>query len=112
MNEAMSEAAGNLDALLPHLLAQSLMAVGGIYVVLAELHRVVVQSGMMSDREFTDLFALAQAAPGPNSMFIALLEILILQRIHQRGCLAIETVTRGDQRAKSSTTHRKNQDGE
>ena len=73
MNEAMSEAAGNLAALLPHLLAHSLMAVGGIYVVLAELHRVVVQSGMMSDREFIDLFALAQAAPGPNSMFIALL---------------------------------------
>jgi len=60
--------------LLGHLAGQSLMAIGGIYVVLGELHRVVVVShGWLTPADFTGLFALAQAAPGPNMMFVTLI---------------------------------------
>jgi chromate transporter len=60
-------------SLFAHLLAQSLMAIGGIYVVVAELQRVVVvENGWIGAEEFASLFALAQAAPGPNTIFVAL----------------------------------------
>jgi chromate transporter len=53
----------------------SLVAIGGVNSVLPEIHRQVVDSyGWLTDGEFADLFALAQAAPGPN---IALLVALI-----------------------------------
>ena len=57
-----------------HLLVLSLIAIGGINVILPDLHRVaVVGEGWMSDEEFTTLFALAQAAPGPNMLFVTLI---------------------------------------
>jgi chromate transporter len=60
--------------LLVHLVLLSLVAVGGLSVVLPELHRVAVTSGgWMTDGEFVALFALAQAAPGPNVLFATLL---------------------------------------
>ncbi|HLH23510.1 MAG TPA: chromate transporter [Chloroflexota bacterium] len=53
----------------------SLVAIGGVNSVLPEIHRQVVGvHGWVTDGEFADLFALAQAAPGPN---IALLVTLI-----------------------------------
>jgi chromate transporter len=53
----------------------SLVAVGGMNVVLPEIHRQTVQGyGWLTDTQFADLYALAQAAPGPN---IALLVSLI-----------------------------------
>lgn len=60
-------------SLLGYLVAQSLMAIGGIYVVVAELQRVVVvENGWIGAEDFAALFALAQAAPGPNTIFVAL----------------------------------------
>ena len=51
----------------------SLLAVGGINALLPEIHRVVVDvEGWMTSAEFADLFALAQLAPGPNAMVVAL----------------------------------------
>lgn len=53
--------------------AISLLAVGGINGLLPEIHRVVVDvEGWMSSSQFADLFALAQLAPGPNAMIVAL----------------------------------------
>ena len=53
--------------------AISLFAVGGINALLPEIHRVVVDvEGWMSSAQFADLFALAQLAPGPNAMIVAL----------------------------------------
>lgn len=53
----------------------SLVAIGGVNSVLPEIHRQIVDGyGWMTDGEFADLFALAQAAPGPN---VALLVALI-----------------------------------
>lgn len=55
------------------LMGQSLLAIGGLYVVLGDIQRVVVGNGWMGAAEFTQLFALAQAAPGPNTIFVTLL---------------------------------------
>lgn len=52
----------------------SLVAIGGINAILPEIHRVVVDvEGWMSSAEFAELFALAQLAPGPNAMIVALI---------------------------------------
>ncbi|MCG6122259.1 MAG: chromate transporter [Microvirga sp.] len=63
-----------LRQLVVFLATQSLLAIGGVYVVLAELHRVVVSvNGWLTDEEFTALFAVAQASPGPNMLFVTLI---------------------------------------
>ena len=60
--------------LLTMFLTQSLLAIGGTYVVLGEMHRVVVTvGGWMTDAEFTGVFALAQVSPGPNTLFVTLI---------------------------------------
>ncbi|HEY2132821.1 MAG TPA: chromate transporter [Acetobacteraceae bacterium] len=52
----------------------SLLAFGGGNTVLPEMQREVVQvHGWMSAGEFASLFALAQAAPGPNMMVVSLI---------------------------------------
>ena len=51
----------------------SLVAVGGVSSVLPEIHRVVVDvHHWMTDVQFTQMFAIAQAAPGPNMLIVAL----------------------------------------
>lgn len=51
----------------------SLLAVGGATAVLPEVHRQLVdETGLLSTREFADLFALAQTAPGPNVIAFSL----------------------------------------
>lgn len=51
----------------------SIVAVGGATAVLPELQRQVVEvHGWMGAREFGALFALAQAAPGPNVLVVTL----------------------------------------
>ena len=53
--------------------ALSLVAIGGINAILPEIHRVVVDlEGWMTSAQFADLFALANLAPGPNAMIVAL----------------------------------------
>jgi chromate transporter len=45
----------------------SLVAVGGANAVLPEMHRQLVElRGWLDDATFSQLYALAQAAPGPN----------------------------------------------
>jgi chromate transporter len=57
-----------------HLAGLSLLAVGGAIAVAPDLHRyLVVQHGWLSDPQFAASIALAQAAPGPNVLFVALL---------------------------------------
>jgi chromate transporter len=54
--------------------AISLIAVGGGIAVLPEMNRLVVDvHGWMSDAQFAQLFALAQAAPGPNVLVVGLI---------------------------------------
>ena len=51
----------------------SLLAFGGANSILPDLQRQVVGQGWMSGHEFAALFALAQAAPGPNMMVVSLI---------------------------------------
>lgn len=51
----------------------SLLSVGGASAVLPEMHRSLVEvHGWMSNREFAQLYALAQASPGPNVLVVSL----------------------------------------
>jgi chromate transporter len=51
----------------------SLLAFGGGNTILPEMHRQVVDiHHWMSARDFTALYAVAQAAPGPNMMVVTL----------------------------------------
>ena len=52
----------------------SLLAVGGISSIMPEMQRVVVESRQwVSAAEFTQLFAISQAAPGPNVLIASLI---------------------------------------
>jgi len=52
----------------------SLFAIGGAMAVIPEMHRQAVDvSHWMTDRQFADLFAIAQAAPGPNIIIVTLI---------------------------------------
>lgn len=52
----------------------SLMSIGGIIAVVPEMHAAVVNNhGWMSSQDFVTLFALAQAAPGPNVIVVTLI---------------------------------------
>lgn len=65
---------GTLGTLLGHFLALSLMAIGGAITLVPDMHRRLVdEGGLLSDGEFTAAIALAQAAPGPNVLFVSLM---------------------------------------
>jgi chromate transporter len=54
--------------------AISMIAVGGGIAVVPEMNRLVVDvHGWMSNERFAQLFALAQAAPGPNVLVVGLI---------------------------------------
>jgi chromate transporter len=64
---------GTLIALALIFAELSLLAFGGGNTILPEMQRQVVEvHRWMSAREFSALFALAQAAPGPNMMVVPL----------------------------------------
>ena len=51
----------------------SLVAIGGINAIMPEVYRQVVDvHGWMSASELANLYALGQAAPGPNGMVVGL----------------------------------------
>ncbi len=52
----------------------TLISFGGVNVVLPDAHRFLVDvHHWITDQEFADYFAIAQAAPGPNFMMFALI---------------------------------------
>jgi chromate transporter len=54
--------------------ALSLVSLGGRNSVLPEMRQAAVDEyGWMDDRQFADLFALSEAAPGPSSLMVALI---------------------------------------
>ena len=70
----MSEEPDVLGQLAVGFLAISLIAVGGGIAVVPEMNRLVVDvHGWMDDARFAQLFALAQAAPGPNVLVVGLI---------------------------------------
>jgi chromate transporter len=68
------KASDTLITLAAHFALMSLFAIGGAMAVFPEMHRQAVEvSHWMTDRQFADLFAIAQAAPGPNIIIVTLI---------------------------------------
>ena len=63
-----------LLALFAHFLLLSLLAIGGAITVAPDMHRVLVdQMGLLTDAQFNSSIAIAQASPGPNVLFVAVM---------------------------------------
>jgi len=64
----------HLLALFGHFLLLSLLAIGGAITVAPDMHRVMVgEMGLLSDAQFNASIAIAQASPGPNVLFVAVM---------------------------------------
>lgn len=60
--------------LFSYFLSLSPLAIGGAITTTPEIHRFLVeQQGWLTDTQFNASIAIAQAAPGPNVLFIALM---------------------------------------
>lgn len=63
-----------IPILLLHFLTLSFLAIGGVNSVIPEIHRLVVDTHHWMDAStFSALFAIAQAAPGPNMLIVTLI---------------------------------------
>jgi chromate transporter len=63
-----------LLGLFGHFLVLSLFAIGGAITTAPDMHRYIVdEHRWISDAQFTSSIAIAQAAPGPNVLFVATL---------------------------------------
>ena len=61
-------------ALFGHYLLLSLLSIGGAISTTPDMHRYLVdQTHWLSDTQFSASISLAQAAPGPNVLFVALM---------------------------------------
>ena len=68
----MGMEAGVLVSLFLHFGMLSLLAIGGAITTAPDMQRYVVgDRGWLSDAQFTASVAIAQAAPGPNVLFVA-----------------------------------------
>lgn len=57
-----------------HFLLLSLLATGGAITLAPEMHRYMVfETGLLSETQFTSSIAIAQAAPGPNILFVTVM---------------------------------------
>lgn len=61
-------------SLFAHFLLLSILCVGGAITTAPDMHRYLVQEqGWLTDPQFSASIAIAQAAPGPNVLFTALM---------------------------------------
>ncbi len=57
-----------------HITLLSMITIGGVSSIAPEIHRYLVEAnGLITAQQFTDLYAIAQAAPGPNVLFITIM---------------------------------------
>lgn len=76
MNEAihLTLGVGDWANLFLHFLSLSLLSIGGAISTVADMHRfLVLQQHWLTEAQFNASIALAQAAPGPNVLFVALM---------------------------------------
>jgi chromate transporter len=63
-----------LFGLFGHFLMLSMLAIGGAITTAPDMHRyVVTQQHWITDTQFSTSIAIAQAAPGPNVLFVAVI---------------------------------------
>jgi len=71
---SISLSAGDWLSLFLHYMVLSLLSVGGAITTASDMHRYLVDSqGWLSESQFSASIAIAQAAPGPNVLFVALM---------------------------------------
>ena len=64
----------DLSQLFVHFALLSFLAIGGAITTVPDMHRLVVgEWGWLNDAQFSGSVALAQAAPGPNVLFVAVI---------------------------------------
>ena len=64
----------DLSALCLHFALLSLMSIGGVSSVLPGMQRYLVEANhLLSSTQFVDIYALGQAVPGPNMIFVTLI---------------------------------------
>ena len=64
----------DLGASFLHFMMLSMLSIGGAITTVPDMQRYLVQQhGWMSSEQFTASVAIAQAAPGPNLLFVALM---------------------------------------
>lgn len=74
MNLVLQFGAADWLQLFTHFLSLSLLAVGGAITTAPDMHRYLVdEHGWLTDGQFNASIAIAQAAPGPNVLFVALM---------------------------------------
>ena len=74
MNPVLELSTSDWLSLFNHFASLSLLAVGGAITVAPDMHRFLVEEKFwLSESQFTSSIALAQAAPGPNILFVALM---------------------------------------
>lgn len=74
MNPVLELSANEWLSLFNHFASLSLLAVGGAITAAPDMHRYLVdETAWLSESQFTSSIALAQAAPGPNILFVALM---------------------------------------
>ncbi|HWI81701.1 chromate transporter [Ramlibacter sp.] len=70
----VSLAFGDWLSLFAHYLTLSLLTVGGAVSAAPDMHRFLVdERGWLTDPQFSASIAIAQSAPGPNVLFVALM---------------------------------------
>jgi len=70
----MTSEIGTLLTLAGYFALLSLFAIGGANAALPEMHRLAVDvMHWMSERQFADMFAIAQVTPGPNVIVVTLI---------------------------------------
>ncbi|WP_353234728.1 chromate transporter [Diaphorobacter ruginosibacter] len=66
--------AGDWANLFVYYLTLSLLSVGGAIATAPDMHRYLIDKhGLLTDLQFNNSIAIAQSAPGPNVLFVALL---------------------------------------
>lgn len=74
MNPVLHLSSTDWLGMFQHFASLSLLAVGGAITTAPDMHRYLVdETHWLSDAQFTSSIALAQAAPGPNILFVALM---------------------------------------
>lgn len=74
MNPVLNLGTGDWLGMFQHFASLSLLAVGGAITTAPDMHRYLVdETHWLSEGQFTSSIALAQAAPGPNILFVALM---------------------------------------
>ena len=74
MSETLNMGVAEWSQFFLHYLSLSLMAIGGAIAMIPDMHRFLVDQNLwLTDAQFNASVALAQAAPGPNVLFIALM---------------------------------------